>query len=253
MNLRCQKIISVLNDNNGFIRIGDLSNILEVSEMTIRRDLEQLEKKGLLQRIHGGAVLNHDKGKITNSIKNIEKKQAIARAAFKLLEQEESVYIDSGTTPQCFAEFIEQAECPELSIITNSFIVANILAYKKSIDTIITGGKLHTTHFALIGPLAEESVKKFNYNKAFLAVGGISLSDGASVLCLDEIPIKKKVIENSDQIIILADSSKFNKSTLGFLISFEKIDIIVTDWEIDEVYLSEFQRKGIKVIVAEKE
>ncbi len=258
MDLRYKKILSVLRDNGGFIRVADLAAILDVSEMTIRRDLIVLEEKKLLRRTHGGALLkNQDesdsKKQNIAQITNIERKRAIGKTAAKLIETGDSLYIDSGSTTPYLASAIKEIDDLSLAIITNSIDIAKTLSHKKDIDVIMPGGKVHTTYFSLVGPVTEDTLKKFNYSKAFLSAGGINLSNGLAILHIDEIPIKKIVVENAKQIIVMVDSTKFKKNSLISVIPFNKIDIIVTDWEIEKSYLHELEKKGIKVIVAEKE
>jgi len=258
MNLRYKKILSVIEENGSFIRVADLAEILEVSEMTIRRDLLILEEKGFLKRTHGGALLQNQNGvsskKIdTAQIANIEKKRAIGKAAAKLIDTGDSLYIDSGSTTQCLASAIIEIENISLAVITNSIIIAKALSSKKNIDVIMPGGKVHTAHFSLVGSFTEDGLRKFHYNKVFLAAGGVNLSTGLSILNIDEIPIKKAVLENAKQVIAVIDSSKFTKDSLIPVIPFTKVNIIVTDWGIERTHLNELEKKGIKVIVAEKE
>ena len=256
--MRNKQILDILN-NTGFISVKELSKELGVSEMTVRRDLGNLEKTGFLRRTHGGAILNIIEDRAnqhiirSSEISNKDKKRAIGKAAANLIQTGDSIYIDSGTTARLLADYIIDNNKQSFSLVTNSIIIASSLAYQKDIDTILVGGRLHTANFSLVGPLAEETVKNFRYNKAFIGIAGINLTKGLSVLNLDQIQIKKNVVENADQVIILVDSTKFNKQALATIIKLEQIHIIITDWEVDRSDVSILENKGIKVIIAEKE
>jgi len=254
MNKRHDEILKRL-EYGGYLRVSELAENLGVSEMTIRRDLEKLEEDGLLNRTYGGAHLiqkPRPEGEAHKSlIKSINKKRAIGRVACSLLQPDESVFIDAGTTTRFLASSINDEI--KLSIVTNSLTIAQILSNKLNINVIVVGGKLHPQTNSLLGPLAEEAVKKFKYTKAFLGTSGINLSDGLTILNLEEVPIKKTVALNANQVIVLADSSKFNKNALITFLELNHVDTIITDWELDKSDRNILEEKEINVVIAQKE
>jgi len=254
MNKRHEEILRRL-ESAGYMRVSELAADLGVSEMTIRRDLEKLKEGGLLTKTYGGAhLIQKSKPEVEDHkylIESANKKRAIGKAASLLLQPGESVFIDSGDTTRYLASSIDNEI--KLSIVTNSLNIARILSNKLNINVIVLGGKLHPQTNSLLGPLAEEAVKKFKYTKAFLGTSGINLSNGLTILNLEEVPIKRTVALNANQVIVLADSSKFNKDALITFLELNQVDTIVTDWEMEKSDYNILEEKGINVIIAQKE
>jgi DeoR/GlpR family transcriptional regulator of sugar metabolism len=122
---------------------------------------------------------------------------------------------------------------------------------KLNVDTILLGGKVHSATQSLIGPLTEEAVRQFKYTKAFLGTSGINLSEGLTISTLEEIPIKKEAAANSKQVIVLTDSTKFNKNSLALFLELHQVDIIITDWGLKESDRVTLEEAGIKIIIVE--
>lgn len=250
---RRNRIIELLKENHS-ISVSDLCEILEASEATIRRDLSILENSGKLERTHGGAIYNEsNRINIEDVLSSREgkflfEKQAIAKKAFDLLENHDTIVLDAGTTTYELAYLIGQSNL-QLTIVTNSMIVFKELAKNPNVELIILGGKVRTNTLASVGSAAVELMQRLFVDKAFLGANGISLNEGFTTTDMDEAGIKRAMIQSSKQRIILADNSKFNKVYINQFAPVSMVDIIVTDNQTNKELLNEFiERYDIKVI-----
>lgn len=250
---RRNRIIELLKENHS-ISVSDLCEILEASEATIRRDLSILENSGKLERTHGGAIYNEsNRINIEDVLSSREgkflfEKQAIAKKAFDLLENHDTIVLDAGTTTYELAYLIGQSNL-HLTIVTNSMIVFKELAKNPNVELIILGGKVRTNTLASVGSAAVELMQRLFVDKAFLGTNGISLNEGFTTTDMDEAGIKRAMIQSSKQRIILADNSKFNKVYINQFAPVSMVDIIVTDNQTNKELLNEFiERYDIKVI-----
>jgi len=253
MKDRIDRVMEILA-RKGYRSVSDLSEDLKVSEMTVRRYLDRLEQKSLIKRTHGGAFAGQEMIEVDYRVRETlcrAEKEAIANRAYSLIQPGESVFIDAGSTTAFLAYAMDDTR--RISVVTNSLIVAHALENKSNIETVLLGGKVHGATHSLIGPLAVESVNQFRFTKAFLGVNGINLGEGLTQSNLEEIPVKKTVAHNSEKVIILADSTKFNKKVLVFFLSFNEVDIILTDQGIKPEDKASLEDVGIDVIVADVE
>lgn len=250
---RRNRIIELLKENHS-ISVSDLCEILEASEATIRRDLSILESSGKLERTHGGAIYNEsNRINIEDVLSSREgkfllEKQHIAKKAFDLLENHDTIVLDAGTTTYELAYLIGQSNL-HLTIVTNSMIVFKELAKNPNVELIILGGKVRTNTLASVGSAAVELMQRLFVDKAFLGTNGISLMEGFTTTDMDEAGIKRAMIQSSKQRIILADNSKFNKVYINQFAPVSMVDVIVTDNQTSKELLNEFiERYDIKVI-----
>lgn len=250
---RRNRIIELLKENHS-ISVSDLCEILEASEATIRRDLSILENSGKLERTHGGAIYNESNHINIEDVlssregKFLLEKQAIAKKAFDLLENHDTIVLDAGTTTYELAYLIGQSNL-HLTIVTNSMIVFKELAKNPNVELIILGGKVRTNTLASVGSAAVELMQRLFVDKAFLGTNGISLNEGFTTTDMDEAGIKRAMIQSSKQRIILADYSKFNKVYINQFAPVSMVDVIVTDDQTNKELLNEFiERYDIKVI-----
>jgi DeoR/GlpR family transcriptional regulator of sugar metabolism len=252
MNERHRQILDKLR-KLGYMRVTDLASDLDVSDMTIRRDLEKLEWEGYLSRTHGGAHIDfqpalREMGDHKPAF--YDQKKAIGLRAAALIQQDESIFIDSGDIAAIMASSL--ADDQRLTVVTNSLTVAQVLMRKVTINTILIGGNLRTADQSLTGPLAEESINRFKYTRAFLETDGINLSEGFSVATLEEIPIKRAAASKANEVIILADRTKFSREVLALFLGIREVDRIITDWEVGEEQCRPLIDRGIDVLVAQK-
>lgn len=202
-----------------FVRLDDLVSLLDTSESTVRRDLDELESERKLYRVHGGAELSHSlQEEFTNqqkSIKNIQEKMQVARKAASLISNDDVIFVDAGTTNELLLGYLNQ---DNLTVVTNSIHHAAKLV-DKNIQTIIIGGHVKKSTDASIGAVAYEQIKQLNFDKAFLGINGID-EEFLTTPDMEEAVIKKTVIENARKSYIVTDSSKIGR------VSFAKVDKI---------------------------
>lgn len=234
---------------NGYVKVHELSQELDVSEVTVRKDLKYLESRKLLYRAHGSAstlgsitVDRHidEKEKI-----QIEEKLRIAKAANALLEPNDKIIVASGTTLLAFADEIH-TESP-LTVITSSVKVSLTLCYNPNIEIVQLGGTMRKNSVSVIGHYAEEMLKSLSFDKLFLGVDGLDLTSGLTTSNLSEAHINKQMIEASQEIIILTDSTKFGKTGFCKICDLDKVHHIITDTNAPSHIISMIEEKGIKV------
>jgi DeoR/GlpR family transcriptional regulator of sugar metabolism len=246
---RHQKIVELVNERSS-IRVTELSEIFSVTEETIRRDLEKLEKENKLQRSHGGAVsVQEEESEIHFServITNVKEKKAIAYEAAKRIVEGDRIILDASTTAWYMAKVLPNMP---LTVITNSTKVVMELSKKEKIDVISTGGRLLPKSLSYVGPLAERSLDMYHVNKTFLSCKGLHLEEGLSDSNEGQALLKKKMIERSDEVILMADSSKFGKRAFSLIVPPGEVDEIITDKEIDEVSKQVLGERNVKVTI----
>lgn len=226
---RKSKIIQCLK-TNGFVRTKELTLLLKASESSVRRDLEDLEHEGKLIRIHGGAEpvvpLDYEMNMDEKSVKNIHQKQQIAERAVALIEEDDVIFLDAGTSTLEMIHFLSMKH-EHFTVVTNSTRHAFELRNAR-IPTIILGGRIKETTDAVTGATAIAQLARYSFTKAFLGMNGVSASRGFTTPDPEEAAIKRTVIDHAGKVYVLADSSKINQ------ISFAKVAdlneaVIITD------------------------
>ena len=240
-------------ENTGTIKVKDVSSKFDVSEVTIRKDLKFLERKNKLLRTRGGAIrLNYTYNVEDSSInekqqKNYNEKQLIGRAAAALINENDTIILDSGTTTLEIAKNLSKFQ--NLTIITNALNIAIVLNEYKRFAVIIPGGYLREKSLSLAGPIAETFLKNFYCDKLFLGVDSFNLEKGVSTPNMDEASMNQTMISISKEVIAVFDSSKFNKRGFATIAPISKINTIVTDKGIDNNMKLELERLKIKTII----
>lgn len=250
-NQRRNKIIDLLRED-GSAKVANLAKIFKVSEVTIRQDLEKLEKEGLINREHGGAFIKS----IEESVKtftllnqeNINKKQIIAKKAAELIEPGETIILDSGSTTTEIAKNLIGKK--DLTIITNALNIAIILGTEPGIEIILTGGEFKPPTLSLTGQKAADFFENINTHRLFLATAGISLRSGLTYPSINDIIVKKAMIEAADITYIVADSTKFGKNAFASLGALSLVDYIITDNGIDKNREQILRNNEIEIIIA---
>ena len=236
----------------GKVAVNLLSKMFDVSEVTIRNDLAQLEKKNILIRARGGALKIDPVGidyHISEKDKiNIKAKRLIGSKATHFVNEGDTIMIDSGTTAMEFVRNLDNKM--SLTVITNALNIANRFFDNNNINVIIPGGFLRNKSFSLIGTSAEKSVRNYYCDKLFLGVDGLDINYGLSTPNIEEAHFNIAMIEMSNQVIVLADSSKIGKRSLAFICPISKINILVTDSGISNEQKASFETVGIKVVIA---
>ncbi|VAW27393.1 Transcriptional regulator, DeoR family [hydrothermal vent metagenome] len=243
-------IIDELN-LKGKVNVSELSNLFKVSEVTIRNDLSQLEQKNVLIRARGGALKLDPVGidyHISEKDKiNIEAKQLIGKKATEFINEGDTIMIDSGTTAMELVRNLKEQK--ELTVITNALNIANQLSKNSNINVIIPGGFLRKKSFSLIGTPAEKSLRNYYCDKLFLGVDGLDIDFGLTTPNIEEAHLNSTMIEMSNQIIVLADSSKLFKRSLAYICPISKIDILITDSGISKDQKNALESVDIQVVI----
>jgi len=227
---RRQQILETLN-SSGSVQVSELSKNLSVTKETIRRDLELLNQQNLLRRTHGGALaLKNNKEELAFNIrknKNVKEKQQIAKKARKLVEPGDTLFIDASST--CLYFVREMLDIENITIVTNSVRNTVELANNKNISIITTGGLLRPHNYSLIGPQANEIIKRYNADKFFASCTGVSKEIGATDSNELEIEVKRNMTHKSRETYLLVDHTKFNHVELSTFVQLQDIKMIITD------------------------
>src|SRR5690625_15733 len=245
---RHQKIIELVNERKS-VRVSELSNIFSVTEETIRRDLEKLEKENKLQRSHGGAIsittTNHmEVPYFEREVINVKEKQEIALKAVNEVEEGDKIILDASSTAWYMAKTLPNIP---ITVVTNSIKVAMELSNKQQITVISTGGTLHSKSLSFVGPLAESSLEKYHVNKAFISCKAFHLEYGISESNEPQARMKKKMIEGAEEVYIMIDHSKIGKRAFAHIHTIDRIDHIITDGHPNTKELEDSSLHLIKV------
>ncbi|WP_196591496.1 DeoR/GlpR family DNA-binding transcription regulator [Pectinatus frisingensis] len=225
-------IKEILN-NHKKVEIKYLSRKLAVSEMTIRRDLENLEKKGILKRVLKGAIATsiNNTDPIDDSLKiraqqNVPGKNAIARYASNLIHDGDIIFLDASTTVYALCPYIVDKK---ITIVTNCIRICNYFNLIKNVNIILAGGILRYGTLSLIGTDTNTFLKQYNTNKLFLSGKALSFKDGLTDVNAFEIEAKKAAMENTEEVILLLDSTKLNKTSLIKVCDITDISKVIVD------------------------
>lgn len=237
-------------ETEGSLSIAELAETLEVSSMTIRRDLNVLAENGLVTVEHGGVVLNG--GSLFECNMSIKQetcsveKMRLAQKCLEYINPGDSIFLDAGTTVAKLASLLSAKR--NIIVLTHSLLVANQTASFKNIRVIMCPGEFRTDSLAFMGPLTDEFVAGFTIDTLFLGVEGIDVETGISVPDVVDGATKKNLIRNAKRVICLADSSKFGSSFFYRIAPLSDIDLIITDKNIDSAILENLQQRDVAVV-----
>jgi DeoR/GlpR family transcriptional regulator of sugar metabolism len=233
--------------------VTELSELFGVSESTIRRDLEELDEQGVIQRAHGGAVVVERAAPeppiIQRTTENEEKKRRIGEATAGLVRDGETVFLGSGTTTLEVARHLVNRN--NLTVITNALNIANLFAGKPNITVIVVGGLLRHSELSMIGHITDQVLKELRADKVIMGMRAISIEEGLTNDYLPETMTDRAIINFSSEVILVADHTKFGKVSTAHVAPVERITTLVTNAEADPALLSRLREMGIQVIVAE--
>ena len=254
-NSRLSQIVDRV-EKKGSVSVAELVDCFKVSEMTVRRDLIELEKMSIVRRIHGGAVAYYGRSfeppLISRSHKNITAKQIIGKYAAGMVLDGDSIAIDVGSTTMELAMNLVGRQ--NLTILTPSLHIANLLSDEKQIRVILSGGIVRQGEKSLIGDLAYLAFREIFVDKLFLGVGGIDAEVGLTEFEMQDAQVKKEMIKSAKEVIVLADSSKFQQVAFSFYAGLDKIDHLICEKLPPEPLLSKLKQNEITVhVVSEKE
>ncbi|UOQ93343.1 DeoR/GlpR family DNA-binding transcription regulator [Halobacillus shinanisalinarum] len=255
MMLSIERYEIILNklETDKAVKVSQLSQLLGVTEKTVRIDLEALEEKGLLKRIHGGAVLENKEGEILpvseRQSSKTEIKDNIAREAVRMIEPHETILMDGGSTTSAISERL--GDFP-VTVITNDIKIAYILNDKENVQLVVLGGTRIPHSSSLLGDQATEALKRLRVNRLFFGTTGFSIEHGLTVLNSLHADWKRKIIDCADHITLVADSTKFEKIALVQFAEITNVSELITDDQLDHSSIKEIENKGVNVRVARK-
>lgn len=233
-----------------FASLEELSELVDASASTVRRDLQVLESRGTVRRTHGGARLINPRSDefafATRDTHQLDEKEGIGRACAALIPPNQSLILDAGTTVFHVARHLE-ARSPQ--IITNSLPVANLFASNPRVEVLVSGGVIYPRLGVLVGPLAVESFSRLHADVAIMSSGGITL-DGVTNSHGLLIDIQRAMIAAARRVIFCLDHTKFDRRSVSFLCPLDDVDVIVTNEGAPEGLLADLRQRGVDVVVA---
>lgn len=250
---RKEKILSILREKKS-VRILDLSKQLRVSRETVRKDIVEMEEEGLLKKTYGGAVLdeaNTETDYERRRSENEKEKLAIADRAYQFIEEGDTIYLDYGTS--CYALAQALIDVKELTVVTNSIPIVNLLIHSPGIELIILGGNIRKNEDSLFGSFGLNNAKEIFVDLGFFGCAGIDLYSGVTNYHMGEIEISKMMMQHSKTAILLTDETKFGKSALYKTAKIEELDHIITNNIGDKELEAEFLKCDLEIIKTEKE
>jgi len=241
-------------EERGSVSVTDLALRMCVSEMTVRRDLTDLDGEGIISRTHGGAVSargrSYEPPLTIRAVENLEAKRRIGKLAATLVAEGDSVAIDTGSTALEVARNL--TEYRNLTVVTSSLNVANLLFNKLGVRLILSGGTIRHEEASLIGKLAELTYESLFVDRLFLGVGAIDASIGMTEYNWDDTLIKQAMIRSAKEIILVADSTKFKKIAFARVAPLSILHQIVTDKPLIANIAEELARLRISIHVADQ-
>ncbi len=238
----------------GSIQVTELANYLQVSSVTIRKDLTNLEKEGKLYRSHGRAILINpftNNRTVTEKEKlNMDEKRLIGIEAAKLITPNDSIVLASGTTIHALARNINPES--RLTVVTASLQAAEVLAPLDNVELIQLGGIVRHTSLSVVGKYAEMILSGFSFSKLYLGVDGIDLEFGISTTDMREAEINRTMMHTAQKTIVLADSTKFGRRGFAKICNIEDIDMIITDNRLPVPIRQQVKAMGIELVTVEE-
>lgn len=254
---RINRLIEIIKAKNG-ASVKDLASILDVSEMTIRRDLAVLEQNNIVTNVYGAAIYNpaakepNDTYELSSAkfVKNSEKKN-IGRFAASFIKPNDIIVVDTGSTTEMLAEYID--DTLDATILCYNANILNSLRTKENLTLIFSGGRFHHKTQMVESAEGIDLIQSMRFTKAFISAAGIHKSLGITCAYHYEVATKKAIMNSSVEKILLIDSSKFGQVKPAYFANLEDIDIIITDDDLDKEWEEEIKNKNIKLFMVPKE
>ena len=234
------------------VQVSELAELLNVSSVTIRKDLTELEKNGRLYRSHGKAILinpfaNNRSVNEKESL-NAEEKQLIGMEAAQLVVPNDSILLASGTTIHALARNLRPAD--KLTVVSASLQATEFLAENENIDIIQIGGNVRHSSLSVVGQYSEMILRSCSFSKLFLGVDGIDLEFGISTTDMREAELNREMIHTAQKTIVLADSSKFGRRGFARICGMDDVDMIITDAHVSPTIAAAIEELGIDLVIA---
>ena len=246
--VRRRRILELLHAS-GSLRTIDTAAELGVTDETVRKDFEWLERHGELLRIHGGATkarrVREDLPFTERQAVRRKEKQAIARLAASRIQPGETIFLDASSTALTLTEFLPEVP---LTILTNALQVFSALAERPGIDLICTGGLFDPKSRSFIGLTAEKSLRRYHIHRMFFSGNGLDLERGVSETNARQAAFKERVVDHAEDVVLLADHSKLGGKAAFFFAATADLTCLVTNHEADPEFLAEVRTRGVEVL-----
>lgn len=243
---------------HGWVSVSQLKQLFDLSEVSIRRDLEYLDRQGLVQRVHGGAQAVVRSGQMglfqTRLLHNVDAKRAVANAAAGLIQPRDRLLLDSGTTVLEVARAIPRKlkDTGELTIMTRSLAIASELRDERNIRLFLLGGMYAPDYDTLVGTEVERALKDIHVDKLIMGADGVIPERGLTSDNVLEVNLFRAMVACAEQVVVVTDSSKIGSNYLQTVLPFDSIHVFVTDSDAPADFQATLRQRGIEVIVASR-
>jgi DeoR/GlpR family transcriptional regulator of sugar metabolism len=246
---RMQEVLRMLETRDA-VHVAELSKAFAVSEVTVRSDLSELARHGLVARVRGGVrPIERGQSELGFDFRlrlEVERKRAIARAAAAMVDEGEAIALDSSTTAYYLA--LELGAKKELVVVTNGLLIAAALADAPGISVLVTGGMLRLQAMSLVGDLGADALRATRISKGFLGARGLSLDRGLMDLNPDEVRIKREMAGVCEQVICIADGTKWHRTALLPFVATEQVHAIVTDTSAPSEEVEAWRARNVEIV-----
>ena len=255
--VRRDRMLALLRERD-FVRVADLAERFEVSEVTVRGDLDALADRGQLRRVRGGAVPRSaapaERPFEEAEVAAAEQKRAIARAAAQMVESGDSIVLDVGTTTTAIAQALAaRDDLTDVTVFTSSLTIALALEdATQRLTVVVTGGTLRPKQHSLVEPLAGLVLGSIHVGTAFVGCNGVDPDAGITNVNLPETEIKRMILQTSQRRVVCADGSKLGRVSLAHVCDLDDIDLLITDVDADPELVQSLRETGLEVVLAER-
>jgi len=247
------RIVQIIQDKKK-VSVAELSREINVSEITVRRDLKNLSDKGMVYRVHGGAIIAKPEMINLPVLKRIQKekeqKESIGLAAATLIKDGESIFIGSGSTTAYVARNLVNRK--RLTVITNALNVGMEFSNSVGITIVVIGGMLRSSELSMIGHIADQALREVRVDRVIIGMTAISVDKGLSNDYFPEVMTDRAIFSMASEVIVVADHTKFGKVASGYVAPINRIKTLITDHKTNLSYLDQIRNMGVNVIVAKE-
>lgn len=251
---RKRAILDILQEKTA-VSVGELSDLFNVSDVTIRKLLNELDSFGFLKRTRGGAVSLstsiREFGEKEKEKKNIKEKQAIARIAYDYINDGDTVFLDAGSTTLELVRLIKNGSKRNIVVVTNAINLAVELIEAEDIELILIGGNVRHQIFSCVGSITERAIESLFYDKVFMGANSIDFEHGITTPNIFEAQVKQIMLKSAKEKILLADFSKFNQTSLAKVCPVSTIDLMITDHNLKAENIEQIRDLGVNIVVAD--
>lgn len=241
-------------EEHGKVKVLQLSQQLNCSEVTIRSDIKAMGEEGLLKRIHGGAIKIQDETPRTylaeSIYRHVERKKAIAACAYEYVQDRDTIIIDDASSSFYLALHIKEHSKKRLAVVTNSLLVGNELAGVGHVELYMIGGHVGGHLAATMGDAALENMERFHVDKAFIGVHGINFEAGLTSIATPQMQVKRAILHAAKEVYVLADSTKFGGGYLSVICPIKEVHKIITDEQVSKEDKQMAKEKKVPLVIA---